>query len=223
MATENIVKGLAYRIKAAAEGVWDKCSFWTSSDDVFYADNNSAEYKTGAINGITDALDSEDSSIAASSVAVKTLNDSLTADNAQAFQFAYDSESGKYGYKVKEADTEVFVPFNSGSIPSEILYSDYDAKTATASSGAQTVNLTYTATKSCVVYASSVAVKNLNGTSSATITTDGKEVGVISNTQGLITYLHKIIGLEDGQTVTVNAKVNALAYSYVTGSILAMT
>lgn len=77
MATENIVKGLAYRIKAATEGVWDKCSFWTSSDDVFYADNNSAEYKTGAINGITDALDSEDSSIAASSVAVKTLNDRL--------------------------------------------------------------------------------------------------------------------------------------------------
>ena len=42
------------------------------------------------------------------------LNDSLTADNAQAFQFAYDSASGKYGYKVKEADTEVFVPFKSG-------------------------------------------------------------------------------------------------------------
>lgn len=54
---------------------------------------------------------------AAGSVGVKQgftqLNDSLTADNAQAFQFAYDSASGKYGYKVKEADTDVFVPFNS--------------------------------------------------------------------------------------------------------------
>jgi hypothetical protein len=44
------------------------------------------------------------------------VSDSLTADNAQAFQFAYDSESGKYGYKVKEADTEVFVPFKSGGL-----------------------------------------------------------------------------------------------------------
>lgn len=42
------------------------------------------------------------------------VNDSLTADNAQAFQFAYDSESGKYGYKVKEAGTDVFVPFKGG-------------------------------------------------------------------------------------------------------------
>lgn len=40
-------------------------------------------------------------------------NNSLTADNAQAFQFAYDSTTQKYGYKVKEADTDVFVPFNS--------------------------------------------------------------------------------------------------------------
>ncbi len=45
---------------------------------------------------------------------VNEVNDSLTADNAQAFQFAYDSASGKYGYKVKEADTDVFVPFKSG-------------------------------------------------------------------------------------------------------------
>lgn len=45
--------------------------------------------------------------------AVQELNNSLTADNAQAFQFAYDSTTQKYGYKVKEADTDVFVPFNS--------------------------------------------------------------------------------------------------------------
>lgn len=46
--------------------------------------------------------------------AVDELNNSMTADNAQLFQFAYDSESGKYGYKVKEAGTDVFVPFKSG-------------------------------------------------------------------------------------------------------------
>lgn len=44
---------------------------------------------------------------------ITELNNSLTADNAQAFQFAYDSTTQKYGYKVKEADTDVFVPFNS--------------------------------------------------------------------------------------------------------------
>ena len=43
-------------------------------------------------------------------------NNSLTADNAQPFKFAYDSESGKYGYKIKEADTDVFVPFSSGVV-----------------------------------------------------------------------------------------------------------
>ena len=41
------------------------------------------------------------------------VNDSLKADNGQGFQFAYDSASGKYGYKVKEADSEEFVPFSS--------------------------------------------------------------------------------------------------------------
>ena len=130
MATENIVKGLAYRIKAAAEGVWDKCSFWTSSDDVFYADNNSAEYKTGAINGITDALDSEDSSIAASSVAVKTLNDSLGG-----IRIGYDETTQKYGYWKKEADTEVFVPFSSGFSNVEIMkYSTLAGGTSTSDS-----------------------------------------------------------------------------------------
>ena len=50
----------------------------------------------------------------AGALALKQINNSLVADNSQQFQFAYDSESGKYGYKVKEADTDVFVPFSSG-------------------------------------------------------------------------------------------------------------
>lgn len=47
-------------------------------------------------------------------LALKDVNDSLTADNAQPFKFGYDSATGKYGYWVKEADTDVFVPFNGG-------------------------------------------------------------------------------------------------------------
>lgn len=42
----------------------------------------------------------------------------MTADNGQAFQYGYDSTSGKYGYWVKEAGTDVFVPFSSGGFKS---------------------------------------------------------------------------------------------------------
>lgn len=67
------------------------------------------------------------------------LNNSLTADNSQSFQFAYDSASGKYGYKVKEADTEVFVPFKSSG-EYKALYHN----TATAQAAK-----TYTFTEDC--------------------------------------------------------------------------
>lgn len=46
---------------------------------------------------------------------IDLVNNSLTADNSQLFQFAYDETTQKYGYKVKEADTDVFVPFNGGA------------------------------------------------------------------------------------------------------------
>lgn len=75
---ENIVTGRKYRILSdAANQIWDRISFWSKASDTEANDGETLEYKVGAINGITDALDSEDSSIAASSVAVKTLNDSL--------------------------------------------------------------------------------------------------------------------------------------------------
>ena len=77
MATENIVKGIAYRIKAAAEGVWDKCSFWTHADDLEFSDGQNASTKLSAINGITDDLSCEDASIALSAAAGKQLNESL--------------------------------------------------------------------------------------------------------------------------------------------------
>lgn len=35
----------------------------------------------------------------------------MVADNSQTFNFGYQNE--KYGYWVKEADTDVFVPFNN--------------------------------------------------------------------------------------------------------------
>ena len=49
----------------------------------------------------------------AGALALKEVNSSLTADNAQQFQFAYDSESGKYGYKAKVEGADTFFPFNA--------------------------------------------------------------------------------------------------------------
>ena len=78
MASEVLQKGKVYRILAdAANQVWDKISFFTHADDVEFSDGQNASIKVGAINGITDDLTCEDPSIAASSVAVKQLNESL--------------------------------------------------------------------------------------------------------------------------------------------------
>jgi hypothetical protein len=65
------------------------------------------------------------------------VSDSLTADNAQAFQFAYDNATQKYGYKVKEADTDVFVPF------SEEIIEETATKTV-KHSGSNEVTVTFT-------------------------------------------------------------------------------
>ena len=78
MSTENIVSGRKYRILSdAAQQIWDRISFWNKAADTEANDGIDLETKVGAINGITDDLTCEDPSIAASSVAVKTLNDSL--------------------------------------------------------------------------------------------------------------------------------------------------
>ena len=52
----------------------------------------------------------------AGALALKEVNSSLTADNAQKFQFAYDSESGKYGYKAKVEGADTFFPFKINPI-----------------------------------------------------------------------------------------------------------
>lgn len=52
---------------------------------------------------------------------IEELNSSLTADNSQKFQFAYDSESGKYGYKAKVEGADTFFPFSSGSIENGVI------------------------------------------------------------------------------------------------------
>lgn len=46
-------------------------------------------------------------------LAVKELNSNLTNENNEPFRFGYDAQSGKRGYIIKEAGTDVFVPFSS--------------------------------------------------------------------------------------------------------------
>lgn len=48
----------------------------------------------------------------ADALLTKQINTNLVANN-QNFRFGYDSASEKYGYIIKEADTDVFVPFKS--------------------------------------------------------------------------------------------------------------
>lgn len=50
----------------------------------------------------------------AAAEAVKEVNDSLQADNGQSFRFAYDSVSGKYGYKAEVEGADTFFPFSTG-------------------------------------------------------------------------------------------------------------
>ena len=42
---------------------------------------------------------------------ISMLNSSLTAENNQSFRYGY--QNNKYGYWIKEADTDVFVPFKN--------------------------------------------------------------------------------------------------------------
>lgn len=142
MATENIVTGRKYRILSdAVNQIWDKISFWSKASDTEANDGNTLEYKVGAINGITDALDSEDSSIAASSVAVKTLNDSLqwklvqavTGSTAITLPASFSELLVIVGHNVSK-NYAFNVPF---------VYLTDDAKTFTGGSSLKLESITY--------------------------------------------------------------------------------
>ena len=98
----------------AVNNLFDTMSFWTHSKDVEFVDGKTAETKVGAINGITSDISGEADDIAASIKCVNQLNNSLTAENSQKFQFAYDTNSDKYGYIAEVEGADTFFPFNGG-------------------------------------------------------------------------------------------------------------
>ena len=83
--------GKSYNIFDKINNVWNKCSFWTHSNDVFYPDGKSATTKHGAINGITSDLTGEAEDIAASIKCVNQLNSSLA--NAGSVKYNEETDS----------------------------------------------------------------------------------------------------------------------------------
>ena len=117
MATEVVKTGKIYRILSdEVNKIWDKISFWNKASDTEFNDGKNAETKLGAINGITDSLNSTSSNIAASAKALNQLNGNLGG-----LSFYEDEDGNKY---VVGADS---VPKKLGSCDFEItVIATYD-------------------------------------------------------------------------------------------------
>ena len=73
---------------------------------------------TPATPGIVDEIEALEATVygdSTASPATKGIVDQLTADNDEPFQFAYDSTTQKYGYKVQIGGADTFVPFSTSS------------------------------------------------------------------------------------------------------------
>lgn len=76
---ETIVTGRKFRkLIDAATRQWQRISFWHKASDCEFDDGKTAEEKLGAINGITDALNTNRSDITLSAKAGKSLQDQFT-------------------------------------------------------------------------------------------------------------------------------------------------
>ena len=114
MSTTEIVKNRKYKILLdPINKVWEQVSFWTHSDSIEMPNGKSLTTNLGDIHGITDSLEVASSDLAASTIAVNTINNNvnnrLTANDKQ---FYFDYQNGQYGWNesvLRGADT--FHPF----------------------------------------------------------------------------------------------------------------
>lgn len=109
---EKIVTGRKFRRLIDKEAkLWQRFSWWTSSNDVECDDGKTIEQKIGNIDGITSDFAVDDSSICASSILTNTiktdLNDGIINEH---IQFIID-ENGNLGWKKDGADT--VIPFSN--------------------------------------------------------------------------------------------------------------
>lgn len=89
---ETISTGNKYRrLKDASTKLWQRLSFWTKASDVEFDNGATAEASLGNIQGITDSVNSNSSTVAASAAAVNTLNSKLTS-----FQTGVDTLYNQY-------------------------------------------------------------------------------------------------------------------------------
>lgn len=84
------------------------------NDTVLMVDGESVTSATGAASNIL--YETKNNSVKLElddhNIKIGTLTDQLTTSTNEPFKF--DKQDGKYGYIIKEADTDVFVPFKSG-------------------------------------------------------------------------------------------------------------
>ena len=78
MATENIVSKKFRILVDKSTHLFDRISFWTRASDVEFNSGKNAQDTLGSIYGISDSLTSTSSNIAASTKAVKAINDKVT-------------------------------------------------------------------------------------------------------------------------------------------------
>lgn len=76
--TENLETGkIYYQLSDVVNKIWDKVSFWKRSSDVYFNNGLSAQVALGSIDQITNSLTSNSSRLAATSYAVKQLQDQI--------------------------------------------------------------------------------------------------------------------------------------------------
>ena len=121
-------------------------------------------------------------------------NDSLQADNGQSFQFAYDSASGKYGYKAEVEGADTFFPFKAGIEKATVLMSG----TAT---GAK--YNTYTFTEDCDMCLA-IGTGGRNNNSASTY------VSANSSTAKTITIMGMKYGGDSGSAFSVSTSASII-------------
>ena len=120
---ETISTGNKYRrLKDASTKLWQRLSFWTKASDVEFDNGATAEASLGNIQGITDSLNSNSSTVAASAAAVNTLNSNLTTQTGRINVYV-GSDSKLHFVNRDGADTALNFSISSGLHKSEKIAS----------------------------------------------------------------------------------------------------
>lgn len=140
---------------------------------------------------------------ALSSRLLYVLNSSLTADNGQGFQFAYDSESGKYGYMAEVGGADTFCPFKSSGDYESIPFSLAGTNNAKGADYAK-VTATRDINNGLLFVSTCTHVSDTKTTLSCT--SDGSPVLELLYDEGINprTIIYKVSNLKKGEYIKVH-------------------